>query len=134
MTITKKLSLNNNSSVGKTFLPILIPPSSQQPTSADKEAYDQVKASAPSAETHPHTFAWYALVSRFSDAVRNSWAAPAAPAKAKAAPAKKEEPKKEAAPADDDLDLFGDSGPTEVRIYILNRGVNLYINRKNRSF
>jgi hypothetical protein len=94
-----------------------------------------VKSSAPSAETHPHTFAWFALVNRFTEAVRASWAAPAAPAKGGKAPApKKEEPKKEAAPADDDeLDLFGDSGPTEVRKYILNR-VLILINRRRRLF
>jgi hypothetical protein len=92
----------------------------QQPTAADKEAWEVVKANVPSAATHPNTFAWFVLVNRFSDAARNSWAAAqaAAPAKGgKAAPAKKEdtkkeepkkeEPKKEAKPADDDMDLFG---------------------------
>jgi elongation factor 1-beta len=87
----------------------------QQPTAADKEAWEVVKANVPSAATHPNTFAWFVLVNRFSDAARNSWAAAqaAAPAKGgKAAPAKKDEPKKEepkkAAKADDDMDLFGD--------------------------
>lgn len=86
---------------------------SQQPTAADKEAWEVVKANVPSAATHPNTFAWFVLVNRFSEAARNSWAAAqaAAPAKGgKAAPAKKEEPKKEAKPAaaDDEMDLFGD--------------------------
>jgi len=89
----------------------------QQPTAADKEAWEVVKAHVPSAATHPNTFAWFVLVNRFSEAARNSWAAAqaAAPAKGKAAaPAKKEEPKKEAPKAetkkadDDDMDLFGD--------------------------
>ena len=70
----------------------------------------------PKAETHPNTFAWFVLMHRFSEAIRNSWTG-AAPAKAAAKPAapakkeepKKEEPKKEAAKADDDMDLFGDS-------------------------
>lgn len=72
-----------------------------------------MKNTVPSAATHPNTFAWFVLVHRFSDAIRNSWAgAQAAAAKggdkkaAAAAPAKKEEaPKKK---EDDDMDLFGD--------------------------
>lgn len=115
--------LNNNSLEGKTFTLFNLNLYSQLPTGADKDAYESVKSSPPSAETHPHTFAWFVLVSRFHDSVRNSWAA-AAPAKqAKAVPAKQEakkeepkieEPKKEEVAGDDDLDLFGDSGPTEV--------------------
>jgi hypothetical protein len=91
---------------------------SQQPTAADKEAWEVVKAHVPSAATHPNTFAWFVLVNRFSDAARNSWTAPqAAPAKGgKAAPAKKEEPKKETKKADDDeMDLFGDDDEETVR-------------------
>ena len=69
----------------------------QQPTAADKEAWEVVKAHVPSAATHPNTFAWFVLVNRFSEAARNSWAAAQAAAPAKggkpAAPAKKEEPK-----------------------------------------
>jgi hypothetical protein len=110
---------------------------SQLPTGADKDAFESVKNSPPSAETHPHTFAWFVLVARFHDSVRNSWVAAAAPAKGKAAPAKqeakKEEPKKEevAAADDDDMDLFGDSGPTEVRLIYLIGGYKFFINRKN---
>ena len=92
----------------------------QQPTAADKEAWEVVKANVPSAATYPNTFAWFVLVNRFSDAARNSWAAAqaAAPAKGKAAaPAKKEEPKKETKKADDDeMDLFGDEDEEAVRI------------------
>ena len=100
----------------------------QQPTAADKEAWEVVKANVPSAATYPNTFAWFVLVNRFSDAARNSWAAAqaAAPAKGKAAaPAKKEEPKKEAPKAetkkadDDDLDLFGEDDPVCVSLYLI---------------
>ena len=71
-----------------------------------------MKNTVPSPATHPNTFAWWVLVHRFSDAIRNSWAG-AQPAAAKGgdkkatpAPAKKEEaPKKK---DDDDMDLFGD--------------------------
>jgi len=84
----------------------------QQPTAADREAYEALKNTVPSPATHPNTFAWWVLVHRFSDAIRNSWAG-AQPAAAKGgdkkatpAPAKKEEaPKKK---DDDDMDLFGD--------------------------
>lgn len=85
----------------------------QQPTNVDREAWEVVKASVPSAATHPNTFAWFVLVNRFSDAARNSWAgAQAAPAKGgKAAPAKKEEkPKAD----DDEMDLFGDDNEDDV--------------------
>ena len=102
----------------------------QQPTAADKEAWEAVKANVPSAATFPNTFAWFVLVNRFSDAARNSWAAAqaAAPAKGKAAaPAKKEEPKKEAPKAetkkaDDDMDLFGDDDEDDavcVSLYLI---------------
>ncbi len=81
---------------------------SQQPTAADREAWELVKSNPPTAATHPNTFAWFVLVNRFSDSIRGSWAgAQGAAAKgAKAAPAKKEEPKKKA--DDDEMDLFGD--------------------------
>lgn len=77
-----------------------------------------MKDSAPNVETHPHTFAWFCLVTKFTDAVRNSWAAGAAAKGADKKPAaKKEEVKKEEKPAadDDELDLFGD-GPSEVSL------------------
>merc|ERR1711937_927510 len=89
----------------------------QQPTAADKEAYEALKAGTLSAETHPHAFAWFCLVFKFSDAVRNSWPAAGAAAggkkdggkggKAKGGKGKKEE----AAKKEDDVDmddLFGD--------------------------
>jgi len=90
----------------------------QQPSAADREAFELVKSAPPKAEAHPNTFAWFVLVQRFSDAARNAWAgataAPAKGGKTAAAPAKKEEPKKEAKKADDDeMDLFGDDDEDE---------------------
>lgn len=101
----------------------------QQPSAADRDTYEQVKNSAPSVQSHPHTYAWFVLLSRFTDAVRNSWAATAQPAakggdKKPAAKqeAKKEEPKKEEKPAaDDDMDLFGDDDEDDAVRLILNR-------------
>jgi len=89
----------------------------QLPTAADREAYESLKNTPPSVATHPNTFAWFVLLHRFSDAIRNSWAgAQAAPAKGgdkkTAAPAKKEEaPKKN---DDDDMDLFGDDDEEDL--------------------
>ena len=89
----------------------------QLPNAADKEAYDLLKNNVPSVESHPHTFAWFCLVSRFNETVKASWTATAAKSAEKKPAAKKEEAKPaatEAAAADEDeLDLFGD-GPSEV--------------------
>ena len=83
----------------------------QTPTAADKDAFEALsKAGMVNAETHPNTFAWFALVSKFSDKVKATWAAGGAPAaggKGKGKGGKKEAPKKK----DDDVemdDLFGD--------------------------
>jgi len=59
------------------------------------------------ADNNPNVFGWFALVSEFAQAVRESWkaAAPAKGGKGKG----KAAPKKDAKKADDDdLDLFGD--------------------------
>jgi elongation factor 1-beta len=83
----------------------------QSPSVADKEAFEAVQSANLSPETHPFAFAWFCLVSKFSDAVRNSW--PAAGAGGKAAKGgkkggKKDAPKKEVKKEDDDdMDLFG---------------------------
>ena len=53
----------------------------QLPTQADVEAFNDLKSTSISAATHPHLFAWFNLVSKFTDAVRGTWAG-AAPAKA----------------------------------------------------
>lgn len=120
MNSTRRPLLTTSSSEGKCFPPLALKSLFRQlPTAADKDAYELLKNNVPSVESHPHTFAWFVLTSRFTDAVRNTWAAPAAKGgDKKAAPAKKEVAKEEkpvaAATADDDeLDLFGD-GPTEV--------------------
>ena len=120
---TKKPLLNNNSSEGKyhsirlcdSFLTFLV--CRQLPNAADKEALELIKGNVPNVETHPHTFAWYSLTSRFHESVRNTWAA-AAPAKGaekKAAPKKEEKKEEKPAADEDELDLFGD-GPSEVRL------------------
>ena len=94
-----------------------------------------MKNAAPSAATHPNTFAWFVLVGMFHDTVRNTWtgaqsAAAKKPAAAAKPEAKKEEPKveepkkEEAKPADDDMDLFGDDEVDEVS-FIFNRQTDL---------
>lgn len=115
---------------------------SQLPTNADRDAFNSLKASPPSAETHPHTFAWFTLVYMFDDSVRNTWGgAAAAPAKG-GKPAAKQEAKKEApkteAPKkadDDEMDLFGDDEPTEVRtLYLIgNPCLSIKLGRKEGS-
>merc|ERR1711957_781768 len=80
----------------------------QAPTAEDKDAFEAMKAAAPSAETHPNVFAWFCLTWKFSDDVRKSWTAAAAAggkdAKKeggkKGKGGKKEAPKKK----DDDVD------------------------------
>ena len=50
----------------------------QQPSKEDAEKFASMGSSAPNAESHPEAFAWYTLVGRFSQEVRDSWtAAPA---------------------------------------------------------
>ena len=88
----------------------------QQPSADDRENFEAVAGTPPSVESHPHSFAWFALVSKFTPAVRATWAAAGGAAKGKAAPAKKEEVKKEEpkvevkaeAKAEDDFDPFAD--------------------------
>ena len=90
----------------------------QQPSSADKEAYDALKGGMVSAETHPHAFAWFCLVFKFSDAVKDSWPAAGGAKGGKAEGGKGKEggkkgkkggDKKEAKKEDDEFDdLFGD--------------------------
>merc|ERR1712166_232548 len=83
----------------------------QSPTDADKAAFEALATANLSPESHPFAFAWFCLVSKFSDAVRNSWAAPAAAGgkgKGGKKGGKKEEKKVVAKADDDDLDLFGD--------------------------
>merc|ERR1712153_247268 len=76
----------------------------QSPSAADKDAFEALsKAGNISAETHPNVFAWFTLVSKFSDAAKKTWAAAAAGGAAKKG-GKKEAKKEE---KDDMDDLFG---------------------------
>jgi elongation factor 1-beta len=91
------------------------------PASTDKVAYDSLKTQTLSAATHPHVFAWFSLVNKFSDSIRASWgdAAPAGGADKKggkqAKGGKKGAAAKEAPKADDDdLDLFGDDNEEDA--------------------
>ena len=86
----------------------------QTPTSADKDAFEALsKAGMVNAETHPNTFAWFALVSKFSDKVKATWAAGGGAAAEKGGKGKqkggkgKEAPKKKEEDVEMD-DLFGD--------------------------
>ena len=82
----------------------------QLPSQADVDAFNALKNESISAATHPHLFAWFNLVSKFTDAVRGTWGA-AAPAKGGKAKGGKKEAKKE---EDDDLDLFGDDNEDDA--------------------
>ena len=53
----------------------------QQPSKEDAEQFVALGGSAPNVDFHPNAFAWYCMVSRFTEAKRGTWAA------AKAAPA-----------------------------------------------
>ena len=48
----------------------------QQPSDEDAEAFKNM-AAAPVVDTHPNAFAWFSLVGRFTDAIRDSWTAAA---------------------------------------------------------
>ena len=52
----------------------------QQPSKEDATSFAELADKMPSADTHPNAFAWYNLVSRFTEQVRGSWAE-GAPAK-----------------------------------------------------
>ena len=82
----------------------------QLPTTADVDAFNALQGTEVSAATHPHVFAWFSLVSKFTEAVRATWGG-AAPAKGGKKGGKKEEKKEE---ADDDLDLFGDDNEEDA--------------------
>ena len=86
-----------------------------QPSSADREAFEGM-GSAPNPETHPASFSWWLLVSKFAPAVRDAWAAGGDAGKGKADGGKAKEgkgkggKKEKAAPKEeeDEMDLFGD--------------------------
>ena len=90
----------------------------QQPSKEDAEQFAAMGGNAPNVDTHPNAFSWYALVSRFTEAVTGTWAAGSAPAAAggkkagkggKAAAPKKEAPKAAAAAAaEEEFDPFAE--------------------------
>ena len=84
----------------------------QLPTAADVEAFVALKDTTLSAADQPHVFAWFNLVSKFTDAVRGTWSA-AAPAKAGKG-GKKDKKEEKKAEEDDDMDLFGDDNEEDV--------------------
>jgi len=83
----------------------------QTPTKEDMDAFKSISGTNLSCETHPCTFAWFALVFKFTDEVKSSWPAAGAGAKGKEGKGKgkgkgkKQEEKKD---DDDEMDLFGD--------------------------
>ena len=94
--------------------------SGQAPGAADREEFEKINKT-PNPNSHPNAFAWYCLVSKFSDAARGAWTGGAAGGKAAGGDdakgkggkkdkggkkGKKEEPKKEE--EFDEDDLFGD--------------------------
>lgn len=100
----------------------------QAPGSADREEFEKL-GKVPNANSHPNTFAWYCLVSKFTDAAKAGWTGGAAAGKADAGAAaggkgkkdkggkkgKKEEPKKKVEEEVDEDDLFGsDDGEDAV--------------------
>ena len=100
-------SLKTNSLEGK-FTTVLNVFNRQLPTGVDRDTFEQMKTTSPSAETHPNVFAWFTLVKRFTDAVRATWGASAVAKtqEKKPAAAKKVEEEKPKAEAAED-DLFG---------------------------
>ena len=88
----------------------------QQPSKEDASEFAAMNGNAPNVDTHPNAFSWYALVSRFTEAVTGTWAAGSAPAAAggkkagkggKAAAPKKEEAKPAAA-EEEEFDPFAE--------------------------
>lgn len=84
------------------------------PSNEDLLVFNQFAESntEPNQDSHSNLWAWFALISLYTQQIKETWvAAKAAPAKKAAAP-KKEAPKKAA--ADDDMDLFGDDDDAEA--------------------
>ena len=53
----------------------------QQPSKDDAAEFLGLSGAIPNVDSHPNAFAWYAMVGKFTDAVKSNWAAGAAPAK-----------------------------------------------------
>ena len=87
----------------------------QSPTTADVETFEALKSESLNAGTHPHVFAWFCLVSKFTDVVRKTWPAGAgAKADKKGGKADKKETKKEDKLEDEDLNLFGEENKEDL--------------------
>ena len=105
---TLENTLKNNQFVG-----------GQQPSAADAEAFEALKSSPPSAETHPLTYAWFCLIYKFSDAVKESWASSGKGGAAKGGKKEAGKGKAAAAPkkdADELDDLFGDEDEGDAEV------------------
>ena len=86
----------------------------QTPTAADKEAFEALKTTTISPETHPNVFAWFSLCFKFSDAIKATWPAGGAAAKGGKKGGKKEAKKEVKKDDDDDMDLFGDDNEEDA--------------------
>ena len=51
-------------------------------SSEDAKAFAAIKE-VPDPDSHPHTFAWWSITSRYTQEIRNSWKAPACGASTK---------------------------------------------------
>jgi len=49
----------------------------QMPSKDDKEAFANLNGKSPNVDTHPNAFAWFSLVGKFTDAVKDTWTAAA---------------------------------------------------------
>ena len=72
---------------------------------ADHLAYEEIKSTPPRAESHPATFAWYAMIGKFSEKIRATWKRDAV---VKAPETKKAAKATPAAAAEDEFDPFAD--------------------------
>ena len=43
------------------------------PSQRDRVALEAIGAEAPNAEFHPNVYAWWSIVSKFTEEARNSW-------------------------------------------------------------
>ena len=114
----------------------------QQPSKEDAETFASMANNAPNSDSHPESYAWWVLCSRFSEEVRGTWAAGApaaaqqkAPEESKkadkggkkekkkkgvdqaaaAAGAAKESKPKKAAPEEEKKEVTGDDAVSEVK-------------------
>ena len=44
-----------------------------QPSADDREAFKSLNGAVPSPTSHPHLFAWYSIVSKYTDKVKQTW-------------------------------------------------------------